>query len=494
MLQAFGLSCAPDPRSAPIFTNIDISLGRGEKVALVGRNGCGKSLLMRMLAAQLRPTIGQVVLESGKKIGYLPQDFGVAFDGSLGELLEQVVPDAPAHAVVRTLHRFELGPHLLSRPFHQLSLGERTRGILAALLSTKPDILLLDEPTNHLDMEARAWFEGFLRHATEAVLFICHDRVTINSVADRVIELDHQGIHEYAGGYDDMVATKALAAGRAKTQWEAHRADARRLQIAAEATAQRAAKTSAKPKNLSNYNPKAKPYFAAKEARMDRASKAMLARAARVRDQSPDKPFVADEPSLVFPMSALRSAQPLTARHLRKRFGERVLLDGLHVTLERGDRLAIVGPNGIGKSTLLRILTLQEPIEGGEIAWAPDAKVGTLSQGRDALDLNVSAVKALDDPSGFARTALGRLGVRGAAAERPLGVLSMGERTKVEIVALMLSGANVLILDEPTNHLDLPSVEALEAALSSFPGAILFTSHDRRFVEPRLRQPLSWVE
>ena len=483
MLQAFGLSCTPDPRSAPLFTNIDISLSQGEKVALVGRNGCGKSMLLRMLAGRSRPSTGHVVLEGGDRVAYLPQDFGHEFAGSLQELLETMVPEAQPHAVARALFRFDLGSHLLPLPFTQLSLGERTRGILAALLATRPEILLLDEPTNHLDAETRSWFEAFLRDAPEAVLFVCHDRATINAVAERVIELDIQGLHEFAGGYDDMVAAKALANERAQAQWEAHRSETRRLRIAAEATAQRAVKASAKPKNLSNYNPKAKPFYAAKQARLDRVSKAMLERAERVREQSPDKPFIADDLALVFPTRPLRSAQPLTARHLTKRFGERVLFEGLHVTLERGDRLAITGPNGIGKSTLLRILTGEEAKEGGEILWANDARLAILSQGRDALNMDVTAIEALADPTGFARHTLGKLGMRGSVADRPMRVLSMGERTKVEIVAMMLAGANVLILDEPTNHLDLPSVEALETALKAFPGAVIFTSHDRRFVE-----------
>jgi ATPase subunit of ABC transporter with duplicated ATPase domains len=385
--------------------------------------------------------------------------------------------------VARTLHRFELGTHLLGQPFLQLSLGERTRGILAALLATEPEILLLDEPTNHLDVVTRTWFEGFLLDAGEAVLFVSHDRATVNAVAQRVLELDRDGLHEYAGGYDDMAEEKTLMRERAQAQWEAHRAESRRLRLAAEATAQRATKASAKPRNLSNYNPKAKSFYAAKQARMDRASKAMLERAARVREQSPDKPFVEEETNLAFPTSPLRSAQPLAARHLSKRFGRRVLFEELHVTLERGDRLALTGPNGVGKSTLLRILTGEVGPDHGEIVWAPDAKPAVLSQGRDALGLTVSAVSARNDPTGLARSALGRLGVRGAVADRPLGVLSMGERTKVEIVSMMLAGANVLILDEPTNHLDLPSVEALEEALMNFPGAILFTSHDRLFVE-----------
>ncbi|HLK16166.1 MAG TPA: ABC-F family ATP-binding cassette domain-containing protein [Fimbriimonadaceae bacterium] len=483
MLQAFGLSFAPDPRFGPLFSNIDLSLGPGEHVALLGRNGCGKSVLMRMLAGRSCPSAGRVVLQGGASVGYLPQDFGNEFGGSLAELIAEMVSDAVPHLVAKALHRFELGAHLLPRPFLQLSLGERTRGILAALLATEPEILLLDEPTNHLDVECRSWFEGFLRKAPEAVLFICHDRATVNAVADRVLELDHQGLHEFAGGYDEMLAAKTQAAERARAQWEAHRAESRRLKVAAEATAQRATKASAKPRNLSNYNPKAKPFYAAKQARMDRVSKAMLERASRVAAQGPEKPFEAETPSLEFPTKRLRSAQPLAARHLTKRYGSRVLFEGLHVTLERGDRLALTGPNGVGKSTFLRILVGEEKADAGEVTWSGDARLAVLSQGRDALDLDLAPAEALADASGFARSALGRLAMRGAVAERPLRVLSMGERTKVEIVAMMLAGANVLVLDEPTNHLDLASVEALEEALLGFPGAILFTSHDRRFVE-----------
>lgn len=483
MLQAFDLSYSPDPRAAPLFTHIDLAIAPGDKIALVGRNGCGKTSIARILAGELQPTSGRVVASSDCTVGYLPQDFGSTWDGSLAEVIESLAPSAAPHEVFRTLHRLELGVELMHRQFTQLSLGERTRGVLAALLSTRPSILILDEPTNHLDLQTRMWFESFLRAAPEAVLIISHDRATVNAVATQVLELSERGLEEFAGGYDDMLAAKRTQHDRAQASWETHKAEVRRLQNAAEATAQRAAKTSGKPKNLSNYSPMAKPFFGAKQARMDRVAKSMLERAARVRERAPDKPYVGDDVKLTFPTRRLRSSFALVARQLRKHYGERKLFDGIDITLEAGDRLAIIGPNGAGKSTLLNILTGNLEADSGAVEWASDASVAVLSQARDVLDCNLSAAEVVATPDGAGRTTLASLGMRGVVADRRIGDLSMGERTKVEIVAMMLAGANVLVLDEPTNHMDLQSVEALEAALRDYTGAVIFTSHDRHFVD-----------
>jgi ATPase subunit of ABC transporter with duplicated ATPase domains len=176
----------------------------------------------------------------------------------------------------------------------------------------------------------------------------------------------------------------------------------------------------------------------------------------------------------------------MTVRRLAKGFGDRILFRNLNLTLNMGARMAIVGQNGSGKTTLFRMLAGEEPIDSGEIGWAPAAMVATLSQGRNVLDMEQTAIQSLhpanSEESNFARAALARLGLRGVMAERRVGDLSVGERTKVEIVGMLVQGANVLMLDEPTNHLDLDSVEALESALMDFPGAIIFASHDREFV------------
>ncbi|AIE86243.1 ribosomal protection-like ABC-F family protein [Fimbriimonas ginsengisoli] len=486
MLQAFGLSYSPDPRVGPLFENVDFSLDPGEKVALVGRNGAGKSILLRILAGRLAASHGRVVRGAGDALGYLPQDFEQGFEGSLADLLELTSPDAPPHAVARALHRLRLDPSRLQQQYSSLSLGERMRGALAALLAAEPSILLLDEPTNHLDVSAREWLERFLSTCPEAVLIVCHDRTVINAVADRVVELERGGLTSYTGDFNAMVEAKQRRDARQQESWERHKQEDRRLRIAAEETLQVAAKMTRKPTGRT-YDPKFKAFYAGKQARLDKRAKAIVSRVEKGREEAPEKPYVGDEVTLRFPTRPLRAAEALAGRRLKKSYGGRCLFDNLNVTLLRGSRIAVVGPNGAGKTTLFRLLLGEESPDAGEVVWASDAKVATLSQARDALNLELPAIRALEPESSeedrFARTALARLGLRGEAADRPVGVLSVGERTKVEIVSMLLSSANVLLLDEPTNHLDLVSVQALESALMEFPGAILFTSHDRSFVE-----------
>ena len=485
MLQAFDLSFSPDPRVGSLFDHVDVSLNPGDKVALVGRNGAGKSLLLRILAGRLNPSTGRVVLTRGLSLAYLPQDFDFGFHGVLGELLARDCPDASPHATAKAIHRLGLSPATQGQVYSTLSLGEKMRGALAALLATEPDFLLLDEPTNHLDALTKEWLERFLRESSEGVLIACHDRSVINAIADRVLELDRGTMAEYAGGFDDMVAAKRKRDALQQETWERHRDEDRRLRISAEAASQRAAKMTRKP-TTRTYDPKSKAFYAGKEARMDKRAKAIRSRVQKGREAAPDKPIVQDSLALEFPCRPMRSPEALTARGLGKRFGARVLFERLNLTLNRGSRVAVVGPNGCGKNTLFRILMREEAADTGEIHWAPGVQIAVLSQERDALEMTQPAIKALAPGDAaaaqFARTALAGLGLRGDMAERPVGVLSVGERTKVEIVAMLLSGANVLLLDEPTNHLDLASVEALELALAEFPGSILFTSHDREFV------------
>jgi ATPase subunit of ABC transporter with duplicated ATPase domains len=485
MLQAFGLSFSPGPRVGPLFDNVDISLDAGEKVALVGRNGAGKSVLLRMLAGRLAPSRGRVTLARGASIAYLDQDFDLLFAGTLRELLERDASDIPEYAIARAMHRLGLAAARLDQTFSTLSHGERMRGALAALLAREPDVLLLDEPTNHLDVEARAWLQTFLRDCHETVLMACHDRSVINAVVDRVIELENGRVTQYTGTFDDLVSQKQDRNARHWAEYERSRAEDRRLRIAAEEAKQNAAKMTRRPTQRT-FDPYHKSFYAGKRAGIERRAKAILKRVEHCRADAPEKPVVEDELQLSFPSRPLRSSVALTVRGLRKAYG-RELFGGLNITLERGSRVAVAGPNGAGKTTLFRILLGEERADDGEVLWAPDARVATLAQAREALDAALPAIAALRPASmvaeTFARCALGRLGLRGNAADRPVSVLSVGERTKVEIISMLLTEANVLILDEPTNHLDITSMEALESALLDFPGAILLASHDRTFVD-----------
>jgi ATPase subunit of ABC transporter with duplicated ATPase domains len=293
MLQAFDLSYSPDPRVGPLFEHICLAINPGDKVALIGRNGSGKSLLLRILAGKLRPATGRVVCASGAQVAYLPQDFDYAFSGTLQAMLDRESAGLPSHTLARAIYRLGLSPLLLRQEYATLSLGEKMRGALAALLAAEPTILLLDEPTNHLDVQAREWLERFLRDSPEGALMVCHDRAVINSVADRVLELDRGALTEYAGGFDDMRAAKELRDERRLEAWQRHRDEDRRLRIAAEEEKQRASDVAKKPTSRT-YDPKHKAFYAGKQAKMDKRAKAIRSRVEQLREDAPDKPYAED--------------------------------------------------------------------------------------------------------------------------------------------------------------------------------------------------------
>lgn len=478
MLQGFQLSLTLDPRVGPLFEKIDISIGDGEKVALVGRNGVGKTRLLRILAQVDPPSSGRVVLTSGSAIAYLPQDFDTGFEGNLVELYHE----SPYHALARAANRVGLPPSLLHAPYASLSLGEKMRGAIAGLLAAEPTILLLDEPTNHLDIEAKAWLTEFLKECSESVLLVCHDRAVLNVVPEKIYEITPHGLEMYSGNYAHMLQEKQDLQARRQREWEVHQAETKRLKNAAEGIRQRAVKTGKKPSG-NNYDAFQKPFFEAKKARVEKQAKAVLKRVEREIESTVEKPFVGDGLKIEFPTKPLRSSIPLTVRGLSKSFGKRTLFEDLNMTIEQRARVAIVGPNGCGKTTLFRILLGQEKAEAGEFVWSPDTSIASMSQGRTGVPLDLPAYQAVGGDLEAARTLLACLGMRGLVGERLVHQLSVGERTKVEIASMILQGANVLMLDEPTNHLDIASIEALESALRDFPGVILFISHDREFVD-----------
>lgn len=473
MLQTHDLAVELDRLQGPIFTGLTLSLDRGDKVALVGPNGAGKTTLLRTLMGEISPLKGSVNVSRGTRLALLRQE--LPEEGVLGDHID----DTPE--LRRAFGRLHLPTAVLDRPAASLSPGERMRAGLAAVLADEPDLLLLDEPTNHLDLPARDWLVGFVRACREGILFVTHDRDFADQAAERVLLLERGHLAEYAGGYSDMQTARGKAHAREQEAYEKSREEVRRLKNAAESQIQRAAAIMKRPTQRT-YDPKAKAFYSGKSGRMDKRAAAMRTRVEQI--ETPDKPFEPDTIRLMLPTVPLRGSTALEARGLSKRFGDRTLFENLSLDLSPGERLAITGPNGAGKTTLLRGLLEPETLDAGEVAWGRGARPGLLTQTRRTLDLDQSAVEALDRYDETAvRTLLGALGLRGDFPRRRLGDLSTGERTRVELAAMLLGGTNVLLLDEPTNHLDLPSREALEKALGEYEGAVIFVSHDRRFID-----------
>lgn len=483
MFQAFDIAYEPGPLTGLLFEDVDLSIDRGECVCLAGPNGVGKTALLEIVAGLRVPLRGKVVWESGSVHAYVPQDVEREAGGRLvDQLLAQ--PDDPTQRanLKRNLARLGIVPERLDEPACVFSIGERVRAEIAAALLSKPDALLLDEPTNHLDSEGRDQLIAFLKDWGGACLMVCHDRAVIDALADRTLWFENGKLTDYAGGYSAALLRKQQEHARARESYEKSLHEQRRLKNAAEKTYQKASSMTKRPTNQ-DYSAFSTPFYAAKQAKLDKRARAIRKRVEQIAAEQVEKPFEPDPIVLRFASRPLRHENAVTVRNLHHGFGARELFRGLSVTLSRGQRVALLGPNGAGKTTLFRMLLGELEPDHGEIAWASDAEVAYLTQGREQLDPELSIRQAIGGDKGTVRVLLGRMGLRYEASDKPVGVLSVGERTKAELVALVVSPANVLLLDEPTNHLDVRAREALETALMEFPGAILFASHDQAFVD-----------
>ena len=465
MLQAAHLAVEFDRLFGPLFTDLSISVSDGEKVALVGPNGGGKSTLLRILAGEVEPTVGSVVRHG--RIVYVRQEhFTLSEPEDEGE------------------YRRALGRMGLRRSvdWANASPGEKMRHELACAISADPSVLLLDEPTNHLDLEAKAWVRDFLLETDLPLVFATHDRAFADAIATKTIEIERGLVQVYGGGYSAAMEEKQFAHERAIGEYEAQVKETRRLKATAEATLQRASEMTKMPKKGITFGMSA-PHYAALQKKLDRRAKAIKTRVTQLADRSIDKPFEARAQTIEFPTKPIRGSVALQVRRAAKSYGSRLVFEGVGFDLERGGRLALLGPNGCGKTTLLRCIEDPSLFDKGDVDIAPGALIASLDQERAGFNGSWTVLESLDGDPELARALLGRLGLRGEFPHRKIDMLSVGERSRVAIVKILLSGANVLLLDEPTNHLDLAALEALESALSDYPGAVIFTSHDERFIE-----------
>ncbi len=509
LLVASGLSLAHGRKV--LLAGAGFSIGPTDRIGLLGANGTGKSTLLRILSGELAPDAGGLTLRRGTRVGHLPQDVAALPGGSVLEsvlaavpgrasledrlraaeagLAAAAAPDAQLElsAALADLHEqldhFEerFGRHRaerllaglgfadddLARPASALSGGWKMRAALAGLLLQDPDLLLLDEPTNHLDVPTLTWFDAFLRSSRRALVLVSHDREFLDRQVSRVLALEPEGLRAYSGGVT------------AYRRWRVEE----RERLEAEAARQRAKRDQL-------------------EGFIDRfGAKATKAAQARSKQRLLDK--MEEVQTLEARATArFRFADPprsgvdvLRLEGVSKAFGPRVVYRDLSATLRRGERVGVIGPNGAGKSTLLKLAAGVLAPDAGRVLPGHGVVLGYYAQhllepgggATGALDADATVLEALwsvvpDRGEAHVRSIAGAFLFSGDDVEKPIGVLSGGERARVALARLLLVPANLLLLDEPTNHLDLDSSEALVEALAGFPGTLLFVSHNRTFV------------
>ena len=487
-----------------ILDGLTFQVDSGERVGLLGKNGCGKTTLLRILTGQLDWDEGEVVLPPDKRVGLISQipvyPAGYTVEDVLDtafrplremeEEMEQLAARMERGEDPALLRRYDqltaafeagggydtdtrknkvcsglqIGPGMREQLFDRLSGGEKTRVNLGRLILEDTDILLLDEPTNHLDLKATEWLEEYLDKFKGTVLAVSHDRWFLDRVVDRVIEIQEGKAEFYSGNYSFYVVEKERRYQEKLKQYEKEQAKIQQLEKAAEQL------------RIWAYSGNDKIF---------KRAQSMEKRIERMR--TTDRPTRERKMEVRFGEREFRGDEVLTIKGLSKSFGQRALFSGVDLEVVGGERIALLGDNGTGKSTLIKILMAEEGPDEGKIRMGPTVKIGYLPQiihfdhpERSLLD---TMLYELDCTAQTARNRLASFKFRGEDVFKPVSALSGGEQSRLRLCMLMDEKINLLILDEPTNHLDIQSREWIEEAVEEYEGNLLFVSHDRYFID-----------
>lgn len=450
--------------SRPVLDDITFLINRKERIALVGKNGAGKTTLLRLIAGEYQPTSGRIARETDMKIGYLPQVMLFHDDRTLREEMMLVAHEDEARFVAemdRTVIGLGFERRDFDRPCSEFSGGWRMRIELAKILLSHPDLLLLDEPTNHLDIESIQWLEDFLKSSPSAVLMVSHDRAFIDNVCQRTIEITLGRIYDYNVNYTRFVE---LRKERHEQQVRAYQNQQKMIQDTEEF--------------IERFR-----YKATKAVQVQSRIK-QLDKLERLEVDLEDTSKL----NLRFPPAPRSGDFPLIVEDLRKDFGTHNVFHDVTFTIRRGEKVAFVGKNGEGKTTLVKCIMGQLDYLG-TLKIGHNVKIGYFAQNQAALlDENLTVFETIDyvavgDIRTKIRDILGAFMFGGEASEKKVKVLSGGERSRLAMIRLLLEPCNLLILDEPTNHLDMPSKDVLKAALQDFNGTLICVSHDRDFLD-----------
>lgn len=495
-----------------ILDDVTLSFYPGAKIGVVGPNGMGKSTLLKVMAGLEEVSAGDARLTPSYTVGILQQEppldeeatvienIRMAFADVLAKVerfnaigAEMADPDADFDALMEEMgalqndidaaNGWDLDSQLSQAmdalqcpdpdaPVKVLSGGERRRVALCKLLLEAPDLLLLDEPTNHLDAESVLWLEQFLHRYPGAVLAVTHDRYFLDNVAEWICEVDRGHLYPYKGNYSTYLETKAA-----------------RL----ESQGQQQAKLAKRMKNELEWvrsSPKARQ--AKNKARLERYEQ-MEAEARSAKS--------VDFTEITIPVGPRLGSKVLEVEHLHKQFGDRVLIDDLSFSLPRNGIVGVIGPNGVGKSTLFKMIVGKEPVSGGTLELGETVQISYVDQNREGLDPKKTLWEVVSDGLDYIRVGeteipsrayVANFGFKGSDQQKPAGVLSGGERNRLNLALTLKQGGNLLLLDEPTNDLDVETLESLEEALLAFPGCAVITSHDRMFLDRIATHILAW--
>ena len=449
--------------SRPVLDDITFLINRKERIALVGKNGAGKTTLLRLIAGEYQPTSGRIARETDMTIGYLPQVMLFHDDRTLREEMMLVAHEDEARFVAemdRTVIGLGFERKDFDRPCSEFSGGWRMRIELAKILLSHPDLLLLDEPTNHLDIESIQWLEDFLKTSPSAVLMVSHDRAFIDNVCNRTIEITLGRIYDYNVNYSKFVE---LRKERHEQQVRAYQNQQKMIQDTEEF--------------IERFR-----YKATKAVQVQSRIK-QLEKLERLEVDLEDTSRL----NLRFPPAPRSGDFPIIIEDLRKDFGEHNVFHDVTFTIRRGEKVAFVGKNGEGKTTLVKCIMGQLDYMGS-LKIGHNVKIGYFAQNQAALlDENLTVFETIDyvavgDIRTKIRDILGAFMFGGEASDKKVKVLSGGERSRLAMIRLLLEPCNLLILDEPTNHLDMQSKDVLKAALQDFNGTLICVSHDRDFL------------
>ena len=490
-----------------ILSGVKLEVQHRDRVALVGRNGAGKSTLLKIIAGQMSYDSGEIIIPKGVRIGYLEQHAGINSELSIWDemmtifdtlrvqeqklrQLEQQMADPNIYenneqyarimkeydqlqhdfkdaggyqyeADTRSvLHGMQFFPEDYEKPIKSLSGGQRTRLALAKLLLSKPDLLILDEPTNHLDIETLSWLEGYLKGYEGAILIVSHDRYFLDQVVSIVYEVSRTKVSKYVGNYSAYLDEKAKNYERDLKQYERQMDEKAKLETFIQ-------------KNLAR----------ASTTKMAQSRRKVLEKTAWM--ESPD----GDEKSANFGFTIERQSgnDVLSIDDLAIGYPNKEISNNINIRIFREDRIALVGPNGVGKSTLLKTVVKDLAALSGDIRYGTNVQIGYYDQEQAKLNSNKPVLNELWDEWPLMnekdiRNILGRFLFSGDDVSKTVNSLSGGEKARLALAKLMMQKSNLLVLDEPTNHLDLDSKEILENALIDYPGTLLFVSHDRYFI------------